>query len=185
MNKCKWAYVSDLDMEYHDDEWGRPIYEDNLLFEVLSLELMQSGLSWSTILKKRENFRNSFDQFDIIKVAQYNDIKVDELLDNEGIIRHPLKIKAIINNAKCILEVQKEYGSFSKLMWSYVDNSPIINEWTNNSEVPSFNELSIKITKDLKKIGFKFIGPTTIYAFMQASGMVNDHLVGCRKELEK
>ncbi|MEG0364245.1 MAG: DNA-3-methyladenine glycosylase I [Erysipelotrichales bacterium] len=180
MNKCKWAYISDLDMEYHDLEWGKPVYDDNSLFEILSLECMQSGLSWSTILKKRENFRKAFDRFDIKLVEQYNEDKIEQLMNNEGIIRHRLKIKAIINNAKCISDIKKEYESFSNYIWLYVDNKPIINMWSCNEDVPSSSSLSDLITKDLKKRGFKFVGSTTVYSFMQACGMVDDHLIGCR-----
>ena len=177
--RCPWPEGKPILIDYHDNEWGRPMHDDNGLFEMLILEGMQVGLSWITVLKKRENFRAAFDGFDPNKVALYNEAKVNELLQNEGIIRHRGKIEATINNAKVFLEVQAKHGSFDKLIWGYVDNTPIINRFSSIRQIPPTSALSDKISEDLKKMGFKFIGSTTIYAFMQATGMVNDHLPSC------
>ncbi|AZQ42979.1 DNA-3-methyladenine glycosylase I [Nonlabens ponticola] len=178
-SKCAWCLGDPLYEQYHDQEWGVPIHEDRALFEFLILETMQAGLSWITILKKRNNYHDALDQFDYHKIARYNDDKKVELLNNAGIIRNKLKVNSIINNAQVFIEVQKEYGSFSKFLWKYVNGKPIKNNWNDLSEVPATSSISNQLAKDLKKLGFKFIGSTTVYAFMQAVGMVNDHVVTC------
>ena len=165
--------------EYHDTEWGVPVHDDQILFEFLILEGAQAGLSWNTILQKRENFRRAFDNFDYNKIMLYGEKKVEELLNNPGIIRNRLKIVAAISNAKAILKVQKEFGSFDNYIWNFVDNNPIINKFISLEDLPSKTELSERISKDLKKRGFKFVGPTIIYSFMQAVGMTNDHTIDC------
>lgn len=176
--RCPWANTIELE-QYHDNEWGVPQYEDYKLFELLVLEMMQAGLSWLTILRKRENFRKAFDNFDYIAISKYDENKINELLNNEGIIRNKLKIKAVINNAKKFILIKNEFGSFSSFIWRYVDMKPVINNWEYSSSVPSSTELSKEISDDLLKFGFKFVGTKTIYSFMQASGMVNDHLSTC------
>ncbi|BAO55027.1 DNA-3-methyladenine glycosylase I [Nonlabens marinus] len=177
--RCGWCLGDDLYEEYHDNEWGKPVYDDDILFEFLILETMQAGLSWITILKKRENYRNALDGFDSIKIANYDADKVAALLLDPGIIRHRLKIQSIINNAQCFLKLQEEYGSFSKFLWKYVHSKPIVNHVKDYKNVPATTALSDQLAKDLKKRGFKFVGSTTIYAFMQAVGMVNDHEISC------
>ena len=178
-NRCAWCGNDPLYVEYHDTEWGVPIFNDDKLFEFLILETFQAGLSWITILRKRENFRKAFDHFDYKKIAQYDEKKFDSLLQNEGIIRNKLKIKATITNAMAFLEVQKEFGSFSKYIWQFIDGKPIKNKYNNMSELPANTILSDTISADLKKRGFKFVGSTVVYAHMQATGMVNDHLTSC------
>jgi len=177
--RCPWAEDIPIYIDYHDNEWGRPLHDDKKLFEFLILEGMQAGLSWLTILKKRETFREAFDNFDPAKVVLYNDEKKAELLLNEGIIRNRLKVNAAVINAGLFLEIQAKYGSFDKFIWSYVDYKPIKNNFISMDEIPASTPLSDKISKDLKKMGFKFVGSTIIYAFMQATGMVNDHLISC------
>lgn len=177
--RCAWVSSDPLYIKYHDEEWGVPIHDDRKLFEFLVLETFQAGLSWITILKKRENFRKAFDNFDPVKISQYDENKIDELMKNEGIIRNRKKIEAIINNAKAFLKIQEEFGSFDKYLWQFVDNKPIINSWADISCIPSKTALSEKISKDMKKRGFKFFGPTICYAHMQAVGMVNDHTTDC------
>lgn len=177
--RCDWCRGDHLYENYHDTEWGVPVFEDNILFESLTLEIFQSGLSWITILKKREGFLKAFDSFDIYKIAAYDIKKEKELIANTNIVRNNLKIKATINNAKAIIRIQEEYNSFSKYIWAYVNNDPIINKFKSLNEVPTNTPLSKKICIDLKKKGFKFIGPTIIYSFMQAVGMTNDHLIDC------
>lgn len=179
--RCDWCNNSEIYVKYHDEEWGEPVYEDQEFFEMLVLESFQAGLNWLTILKKREHFREAFDDFDYKLIAQYSDAKVKELLSNEGIIRHRGKIEATINNAKAFMSIQKEFNSFSNYIWSYVDHQPILNHFLTLNEVPAQTDLSQKISKDLRKRGFKFLGPTTVYAFLQATGMVNDHLTYCFK----
>ncbi len=180
MNRCAWVNLNnEFDVEYHDKDWGVPVYDDRLLFEMLILEGAQAGLSWTTILKKRENYRIAFDGFDPEIVATYGDEKVEELLNNKGIVRNKLKIKSAIRNAKVFLEIQKEYGTFSKYIWGFVDGKPIQNMFKTPSEIPTKTELSDAISKDLNKRGMNFVGSTIIYSFMQAVGMVNDHEVGC------
>ena len=179
--RCFWATESKLYQEYHDHEWGEPVYDDETLFEFLFLETFQAGLSWITILNKRENFRKAFDNFDYKLIANYGEDKYFELLQNEGIVRNRLKIRAATTNAKLFMEIQKEFGSFSKFIWDYVGGKPIINGFQSRDAVPATTELSDRISKDLKKRGFKFVGSTIIYAFMQATGMVNDHTIDCFK----
>lgn len=177
--RCDWCKGDHLYENYHDNVWGVPVFEDNILFESLTLEIFQSGLSWITILKKREGFIKAFDSFDIYKIAMYDIKKEKELIANTSIIRNNLKIKATINNAKAIIKIQEEHNSFSKYIWNYVNNDPIINKFKSLNEVPNNTPLAKKICIDLKKKGFKFIGPTIIYSFMQAIGMTNDHLIYC------
>jgi len=178
-NRCEWALNSELMKNYHDKEWGVPQHDDKVLFEFLILEGMQAGLSWDTILKKRENFRKAFDNFDYIKIANYSEDKIEILLQNKGIIRNRLKIQSLISNAKAFLSIQNEYSTFDNYIWNFVNYKPIVNTWSSLNEIPSNTALSEKISKDLKKIGFKFIGTTIIYAFMQAVGLVNDHATYC------
>ncbi len=178
-NRCSWCGNDPLYVEYHDAEWGVPVYDDDKLFEFLILETFQAGLSWITVLKKRENFRKAFDGFDYKKIANYSEKKYDELLQDAGIIRNKLKIKATITNAQNFIEIQKEFGSFSKYIWDFTNGKPIKNKFKNLSEAPATTELSDKLSKDLKKRGFKFVGSTVIYAHMQATGMVNDHMTDC------
>ena len=177
--RCAWCEKDDLYRNYHDQEWGKPIYDDETIFEFLILESFQAGLSWYTILAKRENFRAAFDYFDYQKIAQYSEEKVEELIQNTGIIRNRLKILATINNAQKFMEVQKEFGSFSKYIWGFVNHEPIINRPKTLKEVPATTEISDALAKDLKKRGFKFMGSTVVYAHMQATGMVNDHVEDC------
>ncbi|SDU19902.1 DNA-3-methyladenine glycosylase I [Polaribacter sp. Hel1_33_78] len=180
-SRCFWVSDSKLYQEYHDNEWGQPVYDDETLFEFLVLETFQAGLSWITILNKRENFRKAFNNFDYEKIAKYTESKYLSLLQDAGIIRNKLKIKSVIANAQLFMQVQEEFGSFSKFIWSYVEGKPIINKFHKREEVPATTELSDKISKDLKKRGFKFVGSTVIYAYMQAVGMVNDHTTECYK----
>ena len=168
-----------LYIDYHDNEWGRPVHDDNKLFEMLILEGAQAGLSWITVLKKREAYQKAFDGFDAKKVALYDDAKIAELLANEGIIRNRLKINAAVVNAKLFLEIIEKHESFNNFIWQYVDFTPIVNNWESFACLPVTTPLSDKISKDLKKLGFKFVGSTIIYSFMQAVGIVNDHLVSC------
>lgn len=179
MNRCGWVNQDPLYIEYHDNEWGIPVYDDRLLFEYLNLEGAQAGLSWYTILKKRDNYRIAFDNFEPEKIITYDEKKMEELIHNEGIVRNKLKINAVITNAKAYFNVVDEFGSFSRYIWSFVDGKPIQHHYKNLSEVPASTEISDKLSKDLKRRGFKFIGTTICYAFMQAVGMVNDHIVSC------
>ncbi len=179
ITRCSWCLSSDLYKNYHDTEWGKPIYEDNKLFEFLILETFQAGLSWITILNKRENFRTAFDNFDYNKIANYNEDKIQELMLNAGIIRNQLKIKAAVTNAIAFIKIQTEIGSFSQYIWSFVDGKPINNNPKNLKDIPTTTNLSDTISKDLKKRGFKFVGSTVVYAHMQATGMVNDHIEDC------
>jgi len=178
-NRCSWCGNDPLYVKYHDEEWGAPLYNDDKLFEFLILETFQAGLSWIIVLKKRENFRKAFDNFDYKKIVNYDDDKFDELIKDAGIIRNKLKIKATITNAIAFMEVQKEFGSFSNYIWKFTNGRPIVNKWKTLTEIPATTALSDTISKDLKKRGFKFVGSTVIYAHMQATGMVNDHLVDC------
>jgi DNA-3-methyladenine glycosylase I len=180
-NRCFWVHDNQLYIEYHDNEWGEPVYDDKTLFEFLILETFQAGLSWITILNKRENFRTAFDNFDYKKIAKYPESKYDSLLQDAGIIRNKLKIRSAITNAQLFMEVQKEFGSFSKFIWSYVAKKPIVNTFHKREDVPATTILSDTISKDLKKRGFKFVGSTVMYAYMQAIGMVNDHTTDCFK----
>jgi len=177
--RCDWCGNDPLYVEYHDNEWGVPVFDDAKLFEFLILETFQAGLSWITVLKKRENFRVAFDGFNYKKIATYNEAKFNELLQNKGIIRNKLKIKATISNAVAFMEVQNEFGSFSKYIWKFVNGKPLKNTYKTLNEVPATTDLSEIISKDLKKRGFKFVGSTVIYAHMQATGMVNDHITTC------
>ncbi len=180
MIRCEWVPADNpLYVAYHDQEWGLPVHDDRLLFEFLILEGAQAGLSWLTILKKRENYRKAFDNFDPNKVANYGEEKVAELLENAGIIRNRLKIRAAITNAQCFLKIQKEFGTFDNYMWQFVNGETKKNSWKSIAEIPTKTAESDAMSKDLKKRGFKFIGSTICYAHMQAVGMVNDHTVDC------
>jgi DNA-3-methyladenine glycosylase I len=186
MQRCHWP-TNDLAIRYHDEEWGTPLHDDTRLFEFLILEGAQAGLSWDTVLRKREAYREAFDGFNPEAVASYDDAKCAELLTNDGIIRNRLKIASAVANAKAFLKVQNEFGSFDKYIWSFVDGRPMVNSPTGNGDIPAKTEISDRISKELKKRDFNFVGSTIMYAFMQATGMVNDHLVSCfrRSELEK
>ena len=177
--RCGWCEKDDLYRKYHDEEWGRPVYDDRTIFEFLILESFQAGLSWYTILSKRNHFREAFDHFDYEKVALYGDQKIEELMNNAGIIRNRLKILAAVTNAQRFMEVQKDFGSFSAYIWDFVGGKPIDHQPASLSDVPATTEISDKISKDLKKRGFKFMGSTVVYAHMQATGMVNDHIENC------
>lgn len=179
ITRCAWAGTDPLYVAYHDQEWGVPIHEDRLLFEFLILEGAQAGLSWITILRKRENYRRAFDNFDPAKVARYDAAKVRQLLNNEGIVRNRLKIASAVSNARTFLQIQKEFGSFDRYIWQFVDGRPIQNKIRHLKELPPRTEKSDIISKDLKKRGFNFVGSTIAYAFMQAVGMVNDHVTDC------
>lgn len=178
-HKCGWCIGDSLYEAYHDKEWGVPVYDDDTLFEFLILETFQAGLSWITVLRKRENFRTAFDNFDYKKIASYKQAKIDALLQNAGIIRNKLKINATITNAQAFMKIQDEFGSFSKYIWEFVDGKPIKNTLKDYREGPANTSLSDALSKDLKKRGFKFVGSTVVYAHMQATGMVNDHEVTC------
>ncbi|MBN2541424.1 DNA-3-methyladenine glycosylase I [bacterium] len=179
MNRCPWPLGDELSIRYHDEEWGTPVHDDRKHFEFLVLESAQAGLSWITILRKRENFRKAFDNFDPKKVAKYGPKKLEELLNNAGIIRNRKKIEAAINNAQRFLEIQSEFGSFDNYIWGFVDFKPVVNSWKDISELPARTELSDRISKDLKKRGFKFLGSIVIYSHLEATGLINDHLVSC------
>ena len=178
-HRCAWCEKDDLYRDYHDNEWGKPVYDDETIFEFLILETFQAGLSWYTVLAKRENFRKAFDNFDLLKVANYSEEKMATLAEDTGIIRNKLKIKATVTNAQAFIKVQEEFGTFSKYIWGFVDGKPIDNKPKTLSEVKATTPISDALSKDLKKRGFKFVGPTTCYAFMQAVGMVNDHENHC------
>ena len=182
--RCKWCENDPLYIEYHDTEWGVPVYDDAKIFEFLLLETFQAGLSWITILKKRENFKIAFDNFDYKKIAHYSDEKLEEFRNDSGIIRNKLKIKAAKTNAIAFIEIQKEFGTFSKYLWDFVGGKPIKNHFKRISELPSNTPLSDKISSDLKNRGFKFVGSTIVYAHMQAMGMVNDHTIDCFRNKE-
>ncbi|MXV37505.1 DNA-3-methyladenine glycosylase I [Flavobacteriaceae bacterium Ap0902] len=177
--RCAWVTDDPLYIQYHDLEWGVPVNNDNVLFEILVLESFQAGLSWVTILKKRENFRQSFDDFNYYKVALYDESKIIELLNNPGIVRHRKKIEAAIHNAQCFIETQKTFDSFSNYIWQFTDGRQIINQWNTMADVPANTHLSELISIDLKQRGFKFLGSTTVYAYLQAIGIVNDHTTDC------
>lgn len=184
-NRCLWCentfeeYVS-----YHDEEWGVPVHDDQKQFEFLTLESAQAGLSWSTILKKREGYRQAFANFEVQKVARFDEQKIQQLLNNSGIVRNELKIRSAINNARRFIEIQEEFGSFDTYIWSFVEGEPIQNNWKNHEDVPVTTPLSDRFSKDLKKRGFKFVGSTTMYAHLQAAGLVNDHLASCFRHAE-
>lgn len=175
---CPWAQ-GELYIAYHDNEWGKPLHDDRMLFEMLILEGMQAGLSWITILKKRESFREAFDGFDPALVAAYTDEKKQALMENPGIVRNRLKIDAAVTNARAFLKVQEEWGSFAQYIWSFVENKPLVNRWEDMSQIPATSEISDRMSRDLKARGFKFVGSTICYAYMQSIGMVNDHFIWC------
>lgn len=177
--RCGWVPPDPRYTAYHDEEWGVPLHDDRRLFELLILEGAQAGLSWSTILNKRESYRAAFDDFDPVKVAAYDDAKVAELLANPGIVRNRLKVASAITNAQAFLAVQAEHGSFDQYAWSFVGGAPLVNTWEDHTQLPAETTESQALSKDLRKRGFRFVGPTIMYAFMQAAGMVNDHEVGC------
>lgn len=179
MKRCPWCTDKELYVKYHDEEWGLPVFDDQKQFEFLVLESAQAGLSWFTILNKRENFRKAYENFNAEKVANFGSRKIEELLKNEGIIRNRKKIEASINNAQQFLKIQDGYGSFCNYIWDFTEGKPVINKWKKLSDIPASTELSDRITKDLKLKGFKFLGTTIMYAHMQAVGIVNDHLVDC------
>ncbi|WP_343488112.1 DNA-3-methyladenine glycosylase I [Allomuricauda sp. d1] len=178
-NRCGWCEGNALYEAYHDDEWGMPVYDDPTIFEFLILETFQAGLSWITVLKKRENFRKAFDNFDYKKIADYDQDKIDALLQDAGIIRNKLKVHATVSNAQAFMKVQEEFGTFSEYIWGFVDGKPIKNSFENYKDAPAKTEISDALSKDLKKRGFKFVGSTVVYAHMQATGMVNDHETSC------
>lgn len=178
-NRCPWAGSDPLYLDYHDREWGTPLFDDRKLFEFLVLEGMQAGLSWLTILRKRENFRKRFDNFNPAKISRYDEKKLTALLSDAGIIRNRRKIESAVNNATAFLRVRREFGSFSDYLWAFVDHRPVINSWRDVSEIPAWTARSEKMSRDLKKRGFTFVGPTICYAYMQAAGLVNDHSVDC------
>jgi DNA-3-methyladenine glycosylase I len=183
-NTCAWPGNNDLMIKYHDEEWGVPVHDDRKLFEFIVLDGFQAGLSWTTILNKRENFRKAFDNFEPEVIAEYGEGKVETLLQDAGIIRNKLKVRATITNAKAFLEVQKEYGSFGKYIWQFTGGKPRVNQWASMEEIPASSKESDAMSKDLKQRGFKFVGTTICYAFMQAAGMVNDHVVQCFRHAE-
>ena len=187
VTRCEWNLNDELLTRYHDEEWGEPLHDDRMLFEFLSLDGMQAGLSWNTILRKRENFRLAFDNFDIKLVAGYNDEEIQELLANPGIVRNKAKIHAIINNANRVLEIQQDFGTLDVYLWGFTGGVTIHNSWRTLSEIPATSPISDAMSKDMVARGFKFCGSTILYAFMQAAGMVNDHIVSCYryKELRK
>ncbi|MBT4501973.1 MAG: DNA-3-methyladenine glycosylase I [Gemmatimonadetes bacterium] len=179
MERCAWAGDDPLYMRYHDEDWGVPVHEDRTHFEFLVLESAQAGLSWITVLRRRENYRRLYDQFDPRIVAEYGEEKIEALLGDAGIIRNRMKVESSVNNARRFLEVQEEFGSFNRYLWNFVGGKPLVNRWSEMSQIPASTELSDRVSKDLKKRGFRFIGTTIIYAHLQAVGLVNDHLVGC------
>ena len=182
-SRCAWSLGSEQYRAYHDHEWGVPVHDDRKLFEFIVLEGAQAGLSWSTVLNKRENYRKAFDGFDPVKVARYTSMRVEKLLQNSGIIRNRLKINSAVSNARAFLAVQKEFDSFDTYIWGFVNGKPVQNRWKSIKQVPARTPLSDRISADLKKRGFRFVGSTIVYAHMQATGMVNDHLVGCFRYL--
>lgn len=184
-NRCDWCENTfDEYVAYHDQEWGVPVHDDKIQFEFLILEGAQAGLSWSTILKRREGYRKAFADFDVEKVARFDEQKIQELLENPGIIRNTLKVRSAVTNAQKFIQLKEEYGSFDQYIWAFVDGEPVVNHWESMSEVPASTETSHKLGKDLKNRGFKFVGSTIMYAHMQAVGMVNDHLVSCFRHKE-
>ncbi len=182
--RCAWVGTDPLSIEYHDREWGVPVHDDRKLFEFLILEGMQAGLSWMTILRKRDNFRAAYDDFDTLKIAQYDQTKFEELMDNPGIIRNRRKIEAAAQNARAFQAVQAEFGSFDAYLWQFVGGKPKVNSWVTMAEIPAQTEASLILSVDLKQRGFNFVGPTILYAHMQATGMVNDHTTDCFRYIE-
>jgi len=187
VTRCEWNLNDALLTRYHDEEWGEPLHDDQKLFEFLALDGMQAGLSWNTILRKRENFRQAFDNFEIERVSRYNELKIQKLLTNPGIVRNKAKINAIIRNANLVLEIQKEYGSLDAYLWRFTGGGTIQNSWQTLADIPATSPISDTMSKDMIARGFKFCGSTILYAFMQAAGMVNDHIVSCYRyeELRK
>ncbi|MFC1555172.1 DNA-3-methyladenine glycosylase I [candidate division KSB1 bacterium] len=179
IKRCEWVGDDPLYIEYHDKEWGVPVHDDRLLFEMIVLDAAQAGLSWITVLRKRDNYRKAFDNFDPVKVSQYNEKKIEQLLSNEGIIRNKQKINSAVTNAKAFLKVQKELGSFDRYIWQFTGSKTKKNAWRSLSELPAKTSESEAMSKDMKKRGFTFVGPTICYAFMQAAGIVNDHTIDC------
>jgi DNA-3-methyladenine glycosylase I len=184
VSRCEWNLSDSLLTQYHDEEWGEPLHDDQKLFEFLALDAMQAGLSWNTILRKRENFRQAFDNFDIELVAGYNDQKIQELLANPGIVRNKAKINAIIHNANRVIAIREEFGSLDAYLWGFTGGRVVQNKWQSLSEIPVTNPISDAMSKELIARGFKFCGSTILYAFMQAAGMVNDHIVSCYRYQE-
>lgn len=182
--RCPWCMSCDIYIEYHDKEWGVPVHDDRKHFEFLVLESAQAGLSWLTVLKKRENYRKAYLDFDVKKVAKFGPEKIAELMNNEGLIRNLKKIEASINNAARFLEIQKEFGSFDKYIWGFTGGKPVVNKWRALKDLPPKTELSDELSKDMKKRGFKFLGSTVIYAHLQAVGVINDHLIDCFRYAE-
>ncbi|MGB6083939.1 DNA-3-methyladenine glycosylase I [Moheibacter sp.] len=183
-SRCGWAGKEEIYVKYHDEEWGVPVRDDQKQFEFLILETFQAGLSWITILRKRENFRKAFDNFDYKKIASYNEEKIQSLLEDEGIIRNKLKVRATVTNAQAFMKVQEEFGSFCDYIWGFVDHKPVNEKRKTLKDIPATSELSDKISKDLKKRGFKFVGSTVVYAHLQATGIINDHVVDCFRHSE-
>jgi DNA-3-methyladenine glycosylase I len=179
MNRCPWCGNDEIYIKYHDEEWGVPVHDDKKHFEFLVLESAQAGLSWITILRKRENYRSEYDGFDPVKIAKYDEHKINELLQNPGIVRNRRKIEASINNAKMFLKLQQKFGSFDNYIWGFVNGNPILNDWDKVADVPATSELSDTVSKDLKNRGFKFLGSTIVYSHLQATGIINDHLKDC------
>jgi DNA-3-methyladenine glycosylase I len=179
LDRCPWCGNDELYVKYHDEEWGVPVHDDRKHFEFLVLESAQAGLSWITILRKRENYRKAYDGFDPVKVAQYDEKKIEELMQNPGIVRNRRKLEASVNNARCFLKIQEEFGTFDKYIWRFVNNKPVKNHWTDISQLPARSELSDRISRDLQARGFKFLGSVIIYSHLQATGLINDHLVSC------
>ena len=184
LKRCSWCLGREIYLDYHDREWGVPLHDDRKLFEFLALEGVQAGLSWITVLKKRPAYREAFDDFDFNRVAQYDERKIQSLLANPGIVRNKLKVHSAIRNARAFIRVREQFGSFDHYIWNFVDGQPIQNAWQNGSQIPAATPLSNKISKDLKQRGFNFVGPTIIYAHMQATGMVNDHTTDCFRYAE-
>lgn len=184
MSKCAWALASDIEQHYHDHEWGVPLHDDKRLFEFLILEGFQAGLSWRTILAKRQAFRAAFDGFDAERVSVYGSEKVDRLINDAGIVRNRQKIEAAVANARAFLQVQQDYGSFDQFIWQFVGGKPLQNHWQYHAELPAFTKESQAMSRSLQSLGFKFVGKTICYAFMQATGMVNDHTVDCYRHAE-
>jgi len=179
IQRCPWANSGDIYITYHDMEWGVPVSNDRILFEFLILESAQAGLSWITILKKRDNYRDVYEGFDPENVASFDELKIKKLLEDPGIVRNKLKVRSSVNNARCFLKIQEEFGSFSDYLWSFTGNTPVVNAWGNLDQVPARTELSDRISKDMKKRGLSFVGSTIVYSFLQAVGVVNDHLTSC------
>ena len=179
VKRCEWSAGSDLEISYHDQEWGNPLHDDQKLFEFILLEGAQAGLSWTTILRKRENYRKAFDGFDAAKIARYREARTRKLMEDAGIVRNRLKIASAVGNAKAFLKVVMEFGSFDSYIWGFVEGTPKQNQWKQMSDIPAQTDEAVAMSKDLKQRGFNFVGPTICYAFMQATGMVNDHLTSC------